>query len=887
MVAAMIALRNVARLALPVLVAFVATPWTRAQNPALASAPLISVGDFNGLGSGATLFELEAAQRAAELGFNTAARASYERVLGRGDLPVEARNRAALGLAGVEIASGRLDEAETALGRGADLLSAQTRLRRGLIALLRKDAVAAAPLVETLRPEEVPAEEASWVYVAQGMLADSRGQYDRGQVAYGQAESRAVAELARAQMLLARERARLLFGQATSEQVQVLQKQMEQFQGRPVGFTAAGQQAVVLDQLGRKGEAQTVLQRQLALVTAADREAADRLRLLQALISGPDSAVGLNALRQLFATAVQPEMQRIALQLLANAAGEAEVRAGFRHDLDAQIALKPAPKILDDLLLYRARLALAEHTVAGWDRAQADARALLADFPGSPDRVPALNVLVSVAWELQRYRTAAEAIAQLQGELGLDPRRGPFAVLLAESYFRAQDYRNAAGAYALALPERTLPAGVTRGTLLFQQVLSLLLSDQPAQTDEALQVLDRLAGDPGFDAVNRWQAEWNVAKTLQVRGQTPRAYERLNRILTADSFEAAPAELRLRLAWLQAKLSLAAGQPAATLDLVAKLLAGPAAATNTAVPVALRQETAGTARLLRGQALLELRREDDGLAELAELRQAFPGSDPAVYSFIIQAKYLSERGQTVEAQQLLIQLADEHEKSPYAAYALYEAAGNAERRGEDRHFEEAFRILHDLVEKFPGNELVFYAQLRQGDLLRKLNQLGPAQVLYESILNRFPNHRDGALAELALADTLFAQVTADASRLGSALARYERLFDLPSAPVEVRIEAGFKEGYALAMRGNSTEARRALWLVADRFLLDAAARAKFGEKGRYWLGRTLLVYADLCEKAKAPHEAREAYELTLRSGVWGANTAKASLVRLNTGEGER
>ena len=291
--------------------------------------------------------------------------------------------------------------------------------------------------------------------------------------------------------------------------------------------------------------------------------------------------------------------------------------------------------------------------------------------------------------------------------------------------------------------------------------------------------------------------------------------------------------------------------------------------------------------MLRAQALLELGREDDGLAELAELRRVFPGSDPAVYSFIIQAKHLSDRGQTVEAQQLLIQLADEHATSPYAAYALYEAAGHAERRGEDRHFEEAFRILHDLVEKFPGNELVFYAQLRQGDLLRKLNQLGPAQVIYESVLNRFPAHRDATLAELALADTLFAQVTADASRLGSALARYERLFDLPSAPAEVRIEAGFKEGYALAMRSNSTEARRALWLVADRFLLDPAAHATFGEKGRYWLGRTLLVYADLCEKAKTPQEARAAYELVLRSGVWGENTAKAALARLNTGAGER
>ncbi|HLP08691.1 MAG TPA: hypothetical protein VK178_11035 [Opitutaceae bacterium] len=852
----------------------------QAQNPALAPAPLTVRIAAAEASPGDIVLDLASAQHAAELGFSTAAREAYERLLVREDLAKDVRNRVALGLATAEIAAGRPDAAEAALLRGADLFSAQTRLRRGLIALLRRDPASAAPWIEALRAEELPAEEAGWLYVAQAMLADTRGQFDRAQIAYGQAESRATSELARAQILLARERSQLLFGQATAEQVQTLQRQIDQFQGRLLSFTAAGQQAVVLDKLGRKVEAEQVLQRTLALVPTTEREASDRLRLLLALIAGPRSGVGRAALQQLFAGAAQPEMQRIALQLLAGEAGDAEASAAFRRELDAQIALQPAPRILDDLLLYRARLALAQQE---YERAEADARALLANFPGSPDRVPALNVLVSVAWELRRYRTATDAIAQLQAELGTDSRRGPFAVLLAESFFRATDYRNAAGAYAQALAERTLPPGATRGALMYQQVLALLRADPTAVPEEALDLLDRLAGDPDFDPLNRWQAEWNTVKTLQVRGQIGRAYDRLNRVLATEAFAAAAPELKLRMGWLQAKLSLEAGRPAETLGIVDRLLAGPAAEANAAVPKALREETAGTARLVRAQALLALGREADGMEELEALRRAFPGSDPAVYSFIIQAKFLSDRGQTVDAQQLLIELADRYADSPYAAYALYEAAGNAERRGEDRHYEEAFRILQNLVDKFPRNELVFYAQLKQGDLLRKLDQLGPAQVNYEAMLNRFATHPDAPLAELALADTLFAQVTTDSSRLGSALARYERLFDLPSAPGEVRAEAGFKAGYALAMRGNSPEARRALWVVADRFLIGEGASRPMGEKGRYWLGRALLLYAELSEKARGLEEARNAYELVLRSGVWGENTARAALARLSAG----
>ena len=877
-----------------VVVAGLPGPTAGAQNAAVAPAPLLRIGEDETPAVGDLVQSLAVAQQALELGFATAAREEFLRVLARPNLSAELQNRAALGLAAAEMTAGRLEEAEAALGRAASLISPGARLRRALIALLRRQLEVAAPLVEALRAEDLPEDEAGWLEVARGMLAEARGsalqdqknaaearaQFERAKEAYAQAEARAPSALLRAQMVLARERTRLLFGPAAPDQVKVLQGQIDQFQGRPVGFTAAGQQAVVLDLLGRKGEAQAVLQRQLPLVPAAEGEVADQLRLLLILISGADSGVGQNALRELLTNGAQPETQRIALQLLAATAGTSGARERFRHDLDALIGARPAPRLLDDLLLYRARLALAEQE---HDRAEEDARTLLANFPGSPLRVPALNVVVSVAWELRRYRTATEAIMLLQGELGRDPHRGEFAVLLAEAYFRASDYRNAAGAYAQALAERTLPAGATRGTLMFQHVLALLLAGQDEQLTEAQTLLDRLAGDANFDAVNRWRAEWNLVKTFEIHGLGGRAYERLNRILADDAAASAPADLRLRLAWLQARLSLDVGEPEATLGLVDKLLAVAAVEGAAAAPEALRKEVAGTAMLLRARALLGLRREPEGLAELKKLRDTYPDSDPAVYSVIIQARFLAERGQTVDAQQLLIQLAENHKDSRYAPYALYEAASNAERRGQDEHYKEAYKILENLQQTFPQNELVFYAKLRQGDLLRKVDDLGAAQVLYESLLNDSPDHRDAPLAELALADTLFAQVSTDAARLGSARARYERLFDLPSAPVDVRIEAGFKEGNALATRGSNAEARRALWLVVSRFLLDEKLRGQVGEKGRYWLGRSLLVYAELGEKAHSPEEARNAYDLILRSGVWGEKSARAGLARLGGG----
>ncbi len=820
---------------------------------------------------GGAIRALEAGQQALELGFTSAARLEFEWVLLRTSLSPEARHRAAVGLASAEISAGRSDAAEAALERGADPADAITRLRRAMIAVQRNNTALAAELIGGIRAEELPAHEGAWRLATLAILAEGRGEFERSQQLYSQAMEKADSEIARARILLAQERAKLIAGQATEQLATQLKRQADDFQGRKIGYDFAAQYAVVLDLLGRRGEAITHLERQLQMLPGTEREAGDRFRLLLALIAGPSSGSGQNALRQLLSGGNQVVMQRIALQMLAGLQ-EPAGRELFRTELDARIAGQPPSRILDELLIYRARSALARQE---YGRAEEDARTLIAHFPGSQMRVPALNVLVATAWELRRYRTAADTIVQLRSEIRDPAQRAGFAVLLAEAYFRAGDFLAASSAYGQALEER--PANILRGLLMFQQVLSLIRAGELGQAER---MLDQRAGDPGLDIINRWQSEWNLAKAMQVSGRTAEAYARLNRLLGEGAPpEGLPNDLKLRMKWLRARLSLDAGLPAETLEYADGLLAMLEGDAARGVPETLRHELAGTTQLLKAQALLALNRIDDGVALLTLLRRDYKGSDPAIYSFIIQAGYLSARGQTVEAQRLLIELADEHRDSDYAPFALYEAAGQAERRGLDAHYREAYELLERIAVSFPTNELVFYARLRQGDLLRKLNQLGPAQQIYEFLLSNFQNHRDAALAELALADTLFAQSSTDASRIESALARYERLFDLPNAPTDLRVEAGFKHGYAMAARGNDAGARRILWLPVARFLLDDSGRASLGARGRYWLARCLLEYGRLSEQAADNDEAREAYQLMLRYGLGADNLAKARLAR--------
>ena len=429
---------------------------------------------------------------------------------------------------------------------------------------------------------------------------------------------------------------------------------------------------------------------------------------------------------------------------------------------------------------------------------------------------------------------------------------------------------------------------------MFQRVLAEIAA---GALDPAQRVLDEMTRDPAFDAVNQWQAEWNLARALQVQGQTAAAFARVNRLLAAPRPTGRlPAELRARMAWLQARLSLDTGQPDQTLRLVEAL-----PAVMEGIAPALREEIASTSALLKGEACYNLGRDEAALALLAQLRRDFPRSDAAVYSYLLEAHNYEKQDRTVEAQQRLTKLADEFPHSAYAPYALYQAALQAERRGQEANLVEANKLIVDLVKRYPQSDLVFYAQLKEGDLLRKLNQFQQAQQVYESLVNNFPQHRDVILAQLALAECHHAQAAGDPAHAESAIVLFEHLRDRIDAPVDVRVEAGFNLGYLYARRSsaareqgdaareqeNAARAQGVWWKdVVHEFLVKdpAVADQQLGPKGRYWMARTLVELGTLFEQEEKLEQAKEAWLLILQYRLPGEDQARARLARFKLPE---
>ena len=826
----------------------------------------------------AAALALASAQRSEDLGFPSTAVALYRSLLAA---PGADPGRLTLALASALLDDGDVAAAGKALESYAGPRGSGWHLRAGLVAAYSQRFDQARSELGSSHFDELEPADRGWHSFLQGMLADAANEPVRAEGYFQQAAAQAVSDLQRARFLLAEEQVRLRVGGVGEVQLEADRKNAETYQHQKIGYNFTREYAIALNARGRRQQAVDVLQNELRTLPAEEHSEIDRSRLLLGLIAGAGTGVGRHELLELLASGSDPDRQRIALELLVRSSQSGPPRVEFGERLDRLIAEARPHPILESLLLTRAQLALGE---ARYPRAEDDAHALLERFPGSPLKAHAYAVLASSAWEQYRYRTAADYAFKAGGELPPGPARAQFGLLVAEAWFRAGllgkdrgDFRSAADAYAAAL--RSRPEGVRPGLLMFQRVQSEI---EAGALTTAASVLDEMARDPAFDPEDRWEAEWNLARSLEVHGETAEAYERVNRLLGAGPPAALQPELKARMAWLQARLSLDAKRPEETLAHVQAL-----ASATEGLPPALKSEIESTGELLRAQAYFELKRDAEAEGALEKLRSAFPTSESAVYSYIVEADRMVQQDKVVDAQRLLQKLADDFpDNTTYAPYALYQAALQAERLGTDKNLSDAYKLLSTLVNnpKYASSELIFPARMRQGDLLRELNQFPQAQQVYEYLVNNTAftkNPDDAILAQLALAECHEAQSANNPSHADSATRIFEDLVERMDAPADVRVEAGYNLGKILS-RTDGTKAQAVWWGdVVDAFLVKPGGPQGLGPKGRWWIARTLLEVGSLYEQEGRPEEAKRAWLLLVDSRLPGDALARERLARFH------
>ena len=806
-----------------------------------------------------------AADSALRIGLSSVAASLYEQLLSspttKGN---DDREELLIGLVTAQLADGRFADAGEIMTKLETNNSPRVRIRRSILAFQRNDSVKVLRSLEGIVIEDLPPEERGWFHLLKGIGALAGKERELAQIHFDKAMGIAVSETQRTEFLLLRHRAEISTGKPDEVLAVKLKQQWEKFKGKSAGYDFALEYASVLQSLNRTEEAIAVIDSQLKSIPSQNAEKKAHLLLALGLLDqNPNSNLGRDALSSLVEKAEEPALAKVGLRILASRFDPKKDDGTYMAFVDRLLSsTKPHP-LRENLLLLRAHAALA----AGADNEVDEyCSRLMQEYPASPWRLDALKALATIAWRTRppRYRKAADYLNQIQAaeeEAGLDFNKT--ALLMADCHFLAHDYENASTAYQNLLKQKF---GLEiQAKALFQFVQSQI---ELGNLDQAAATLDDKEVD-SRKLSSWWRAEWNLIAALKERDGAGTAFARVqNTLKTVDG--KAPEAIGIRLTWLQAQLSLDLDEHLkSTPELAEKVMS--MLENSSTLEKDQFDMLRAQAILTKGQGLLRLTRADESFVVFERLRSLYPDSEQAALSYLLEANHHSAQNHLAEAQRKLVTLAERFPNSEYAPRALYEASINAERRGLPESLQEAFGLLKKMTKSFPKSDLLFYARLRQGHLLRNLNDFGAALEIYDEILKNeiFGQHEERSLAALAKADCLYAMAKSDSATFGDVALRYSDLYTLGSLPVDLRIEAGYKRALCFRKAIKTDEAQAACWEVIQLFVQSDDFFNELGGKGRYWASKTILELGDMLEQQGSSKQAVKVYDLILKHDLPG------------------
>lgn len=820
-------------------------------------------------------WELEGVESALQSGFLSVADTLSEKALQGEGIPQSTRERLLNKRLQVFLVQGNMDEARSIIDEVSSSGSEPDLLLDAFFRFFSGETDALTERMTDLRSASLTREELAWFRLLEALMHTRNGEAEKANEAFRLASIEAPGSLLKDQFELIRFREELALGQSDDITISALRESVRSMKGERGGFEAARLLAIALTKAGESAEAISVLNEHLAMPGLREYNLRSDFLLLIGTIAGPDSSRGRLALQDIISSqgGGGGDLQSIALTLLAQSVESTEDRDSFLESLNKWLESPELVSLADRFLAYKAYLGAesGDFRMAG-DSSQE----LLDRFPSSSFAPNALRMLAYTSWSQTppRYRTAADFLNQLRQKFPGSENSLEAGVLIADCYFLNEDYANASDMYGTMLKD--CPPDWA-SDIFYQRVLAEIGA---GRTDSATAMLDQVRRDPRISDESIWRAEWNLLDYLRRQERIEEAYQRIQSVLSGESAgdsDISP-KLALRFRWLQARLTLEAGPPAEAINLVESLMADLTEDDFGTNPESLA-EVDGHLLLLRGEAQIASGMRDEGVSTFQLLRDRYPDSGASILSFLVESRTEAAAENLVSAQQSLIALVDRFPASEYAPVALWEAALNAEQRGLNIHLQESINILERLVSDYPSHQLVYYARLKQGDLARRLNDFPTALLLYERLLTQFSTHPERYRAELSRADCLSALGSEDPDRFDQAAVIYERNCLLPTAPLSIRLEAGFKWAHALRQQDDESGSEAVYWLLYDRFIKDEDLNRRIIHQaaGRYWMARVLLELGSIQLDQGEAASAKQVYQTILQMNLPGATLAQARL----------
>ena len=816
-------------------------------------------------------WRIASAEALLEGGLPVLAAEIYTKLLEDETLTAEAIKRVHIGLTEAQLAQNEFKSAREQLAAIAqDEGTHAIWLLEAMVAYGKGTAVDWEFLEGQLDKIEVPALEARqryWYFLMQALLAEQKGDAGAVERYFGEGLPSAGNAFQRASLQTVVLRAALQGPALDAETLKRLKRNLNRSRGA-AAFVYAKQYALALWQTGEVEAALELLNLEKQLkqfgrdFTLAQRE---QLRLMRAMMLGEDSTDGQLALAELIRSGRTIEVMEVALYLLSR---QSEASVIFTELLNEMLSRKEAHALIGQMYYLRSQLALRRGEL---ELAKADAALLLEKYPGLVRIRDAYFILAYAALrdDPPRYRTAADFLAQHRAELEEKSKIAELNVLIGDCYYLNRDFDNAAEFFALALVDQ--PDALES---IFQRVT--IASIRAGRLEAALSYIDKMPLANPLAVKKRWQVEWNIAQAL-IREQ--RAEEAIGRVraLLRDAPEV-PTGLYLRMRWLELNLALELNEslPEAPQQVDALVTRVAELNSNPEQSIEEFEMLASELLLLKAKVHYRLNEVENAQNALTELRQSHPESVAAQRSYLLEASEFELRGQLPEAQAVLLKLPKDYPESTLAPQAIFEGALICQRRGLD-FYVEAIQLYERLANSYPQDGLIYRARLRQGDLLRLLNDFAGARLIYETLVNNEPDHPMRPLAALSRAQCMLALAKKDADKLSKAASVLERLMDMPDLNLNFRVESMFKWSFALDEQGLKDQARIVLARSVERNLLDVKTASALDATGRYWAARTLLELGERLNARGEFEEAKKTYRKLIAYNLPGRGLAQSRI----------
>lgn len=727
-----------------------------------------------------------------------------------------------------------------------------------------------------------------WYWILQALIAEMNADVQMAQTALNKArvESQLFAEtfglfIQQALELLPLSNASLL-----------AQDVWQPLQNRSKGASEADEGTLIMEAFDLKYAGQT--KRALQKIEAYKKTLVDgslaleRTLLLQALFYKSGSLSRIKLMEDLLSNAQDDLVLRSALYHLAN---DPKFQLDDLEKLLTKLMQRDQPHpILGRLYYTRSHINLYKAQAARkandfsllsqfLEAAEGDARFIMEQLPGVDQLQQVYRILAYAALlkKQPHYRAAADYFSKFQKQMADPSKAVELNQLIGDCYYLNRDYQNALDYYALAL--NNSPNQQDRGQLFLRWSRSFLHLEPSV---DALEQLDAWAELIKLQSGLRWRVEWNVAQYAIHKGYYSVALLRTRQCIQAPTEGPVSTILDVQLHWMEVYLSFLTRDFEQLASRIEALLLRIHSLPVAALPADRADQLLSELKLLLARTFLSTGDEVAAMPILKDLRSSHANSEAVQRSYWIEAQWYAQKRQFELAQSKILDLADAFPNSIIANDAIFKAALYCEKRGVE-YFLEAIQLHEDFIQRYPQNQWVFHARLRQGDLLRKLNDFAGAQLIYQNLNYSHPEHPFRYLAELARADCLLALAGDQPKAYQDALLVLEGLIDLPQLPLDAQAEVGYKWGITLLKQERREEALQVFTQMLGRLLLSDSASESFMDRGRYWLSRTLLEMGKLLKSMGDLDAAQRIYQKLIAYNLPGRAYAQDLLIRMGSG----